>query len=397
MTSIPNNKNGREDEGQPNADRRRFIQGAAAAGALGAVTMMPALAEPQPPQQEVEDPKPPAGLGPHAQLDARFPMSYETSVTEGVRVLTTFFAAQSRRDLRGMARMLHFPLGTFEGSEAVVVESEDEFMTKTPASMNLSEHPERFTDHDSFLQPGCYDSFEGLEVFGSDPIRTNLSMTYARYNSSGNKLLVCQGIYCVTNNDGKWAIELMSTIFTPSIIFGPVYQDGVTASIRSRVNHDMSYDVSDKGIDATTPQLGRTLSIPGSSWSASPGGKAMDSYKVKGIKSRLQIRNTTPEDLAKMKPSANPMSDYNSYRALWNQIGIGPWGGIYGLHPYTRALHTTYDKVHMFNGIARFTAGGEEMDQNYDLQVFTYRQNRWGLAGLLASMSRHDRANDVRT
>ena len=37
------------------------------------------------------------------------------------------------------------------------------------------------------------------------------------------------------------------------------------------------------------------------------------------------------------------------------------------------------------------------MDQNYDLQVFTYRQNRWGLAGLLASMSRHDRANDVRS
>ena len=344
-----------QDGGQSNPDRRRFIQGAAAAGVLGAVTAMPTLA--QSPQLELADPRPPAGLGTHAQLDARFPMSYETSVTEGVKS-RTFFAAQSRRDLKGMARMLHFPLGTFEGSEAVVVESEDQFMTKTPPSMNLSEHPERFTDHDSFLQPGCYDSFEGLEVFGSDPIRTNLSMTYARYNSNGNKLLVCQGIYCVTNNDGKWGIELMSTIFTPAIVFGPVYQDGVTAAIRSRVNHDMSYDVSDKGIDATTPQLGRTLSIPGSSWSASPGGKAMDSYKVKGVKSRLQIRNTTPEDLAKMKPSANPMSRLQ-FPAARSGIRSGsvPWEGIYGLQPYTRALHTTYDKVHMFNGISRFTGG----------------------------------------
>jgi len=60
-----------------------------------------------------------ARLGPYALLDARFPMTYKTSVPEGVKVMTAYFAALSERDLKGMAETLHFPFASYEGTDPV--------------------------------------------------------------------------------------------------------------------------------------------------------------------------------------------------------------------------------------------------------------------------------------
>src|SRR5262245_17879117 len=106
--------------------RRAFIKSAAAAGLFGAIGRATAG---EPPQASAQDIEAPAGLGPHAMLDNRFPVSYEQSVPEGVRVVTQFFTALSKRDLRGMAQSLHFPFGTFEGTEPVVIETVDQFMS----------------------------------------------------------------------------------------------------------------------------------------------------------------------------------------------------------------------------------------------------------------------------
>ena len=74
-----------------------------------------------------------------------------------------------------MAEMLHFPFGTFERTEAVVVNNPDELMAHAPASMNMTEQPERFTDHDGYLKRGCYDVLDGIEIFNSNPIAVNLA------------------------------------------------------------------------------------------------------------------------------------------------------------------------------------------------------------------------------
>jgi hypothetical protein len=37
-------------------------------------------------------------------------------------------------------------------------------MAHAPASLNMTEKPERYSDHDVHLQPGAYDVLEGLEV-----------------------------------------------------------------------------------------------------------------------------------------------------------------------------------------------------------------------------------------
>src|SRR5208282_522488 len=117
---------------------------------------------------------------------------YKESVPAAVGVMTHYFAALGQRDLKGMAEMLHFPFGTFERTEAVVVRSPDELMAHAPASMNMTEHPERFTDHDGYLKPGCYDVLDGIEIFNSDPVAVNLSLNYNRYSPDGYKLLRCR-------------------------------------------------------------------------------------------------------------------------------------------------------------------------------------------------------------
>src|SRR5262249_42999698 len=265
----------------------------------------------EPPQQvtPVDTPRP-AKLGPHAMLDNRFPVSYEQSVPEGVRVLTQYFSALSRRDLRGMADLLHFPFGTFEGTEPVVIENADQFVKSTPASMNISTNPERYSSRDGYTKPGCYDVFAGMEVINCDSVHAGLAMSYNRYDDNGKKLLRCEGIYCVSNNDGKWAIQLMSTIFTPADMIHVTFPDTIEAAKRVRINHDLAYQVSDRSVDRGTPQLGKRLSSSGGSgtgaiWQAGPAGTIMDHYKIKGVKTRLSVTENTEESLNRQfTPSA---------------------------------------------------------------------------------------------
>lgn len=349
------------------------------------------------------DPPRPHGLGPNAMLDSRFPLAWETSVPEGVRVLTQYFAALARRDLRGMAETLHFPFGTFEGTEPIVVESLEQLMDSPPPSLNVrDEDPERFTAHDGYLKPGSYDVFMGMEVVNSDPVHVGLAMTYYRYGSDGKKLLRCQGIYSVTNNEGRWGIELMSTIFTPADMMSVRFPDTEEISSRLRIDHDLAYQVSDRSVDAHVFQLGRMVASSGGGnegamWRNGPHGDIMPHFRVEGVKSRLRITENTEESLReRFTPSDDPPSDYAEYRALFPMGGVGHWGWVYGVLPETRVLHATYDKAHMASGAIRFTAAGEECSLNADLAVVTYKKGRWGRAGTLTYTTPHDRSNDVR-
>ena len=394
-TIDPNDGNEQTDAG-----RRDFITGASA-GLLGAL----ALAAPATAQQttgsrstQAQDPQAPASLGPHAMVDNRFPLTYETSVPEGVRVLMQYFAVLSRRDLKGMADVLHFPFVSIEGTEPIVVESSEQLLAHAPASINMTDNPERYSDHDGYLKPGAYDVFDGLEVLNCDPVLAGFAMRYNRYGSDGKKLLRCEGVYSVTNNDGRWAIQMMSTIFTPAHMTGVAFTDTIEAAKRCRIDHDLAYQVSDRSVDAPTSQLGTTAAVAntgGQPWTLGPNGHAMEQFKVKGIKTRLRVTQVTPEGRARIQPSADPVSDYAGYRALFPKAGVGNWGWVYGVLPETRVLHATFDKAHMFSGAIRFNVAGEECSYNSDLSVITYRKGHWGRVGTLAYTTPHDRSNDV--
>jgi hypothetical protein len=394
MADISNEGKVAASENDANTDRRGFIKGAAAAGLLGALGSASALGQPAPQQGAVEDPQAPKGLAPLGMLDYRFPMSYETSVPAGVRVLTQYFAALSRRDLKGMAETLHFPFASFEGTEPVVVQTADELMAHAPASMNMTENPERYTDHDGYLKPGCYDAFDSLEVIDSDPISAAMSLVYYRYEKGGKKVLRCQGIYTVTNNDGKWGIQLISTIFTPADMMNVVYNDTIEAAKRLRIDHDLSFQVCDKTVDHSQ-QLGHSASVTnGTVQVFYQREKNMDPYRVKGVKSRLQVSENTPEKQAAAAHPTTP-ADYAYYRVLFPKLGVGNWGFVYGVLPETRIVHATVDKAHMISGAIRYTTAGEQCNYNRHLSVVTYRKGRWGITGSFSYIAPHDRANDM--
>ena len=379
--------------------RRTFLTGAAT-GLAGAVAMSSALGQQvsNGDASAAEDPQAPQGLGPRGMVDNRFPLTYQHSVPQGVRVLMQFFQALSERNLKGIADVMHFPFVSFEGTEPVVVETAEQLLAHAPASLNMSENPERYSDHDGYLKPGSYDVFDGLEVLNCDPVLAGMSLRYNRYGSDGKKLTRCEGVYSITNNDGRWAIQMLSTIFTPAHMTSVVFTDTIEAAKRCRIDHDLAYQVSDRSVDAPTSQLGHTAAVAntgGQPWTLGPAGKAMQQFKVKGIKTRLRVTDVTPESRARIQPSANPPADYANYRALFPQAGLGNWGWVYGVLPETRVLHASFDKAHMFSGAIRFTVAGEECSYNSDLSVITYKKGHWGRAGTLAYTTPHDRSNDV--
>jgi hypothetical protein len=380
-------------------DRRNFIKSAAAAGLLGAAEAVSALGQPaQAAQQgQTAEPnlKPPPGMSPHGIPDLRFPMCYKESVPAAVGVMTQYFAALGQRDLEGMAEMLHFPLGTFERTEAVVVHSPEELTAHAPASMNMTEHPERFTDHDGYLKPDCYDVLDGIEIFNCNPVAVNLSLNYNRYGPDGYKLLRCQGIYCVTNNDGKWAIQAMSTIFTPAHMAHVEYKDSIAAAKRLRQDHCLAYMNNDQqAVWGPIRQLSLNLAVDagGASWQVAPQGRyeALERLQVKGVKTRLSTISYSQEMLDRTQV------DFTAYRALWPHLGLGNWGwDLADAPPGGRVIHSTVDKVHAFQGASRYTTCGEYINDSVELDVITYKKGRWGIAGLFGYMTTHDRANNT--
>jgi len=361
-----------------------------------------------PSNSTAEDPKAPEGL--KGTPDLRHPLCYETPTIEGVKVLTKYFAALSRRDAKGMAENMHFPFGSYEGTNPVVVQTPEDLINKAPASMNLNPHPERFTDHDSYMKPGCYDQFDGIQVFSGDPVSVNMALSYNRYDKEGRKLLRCDGIYCATNNDGRWALQLASTIFTPADLVGVTYPDAELAAKRLRIDHDLQFVTRDASFNATTTALGATIGLGGGGTPVAsavnntpaglkhsqtyirmhrPGG-VMSLFRVKGVKSRLNVRTVTEEDL---KRDAEPI-DYEEYRDTFKGLGVGPWGWVFGVVPSEKIVHATADKVHFITGATRYTATGEVINSDAQVAIAVYRKGRWGLAGGLSYVMTLDRGND---
>jgi hypothetical protein len=397
--------------------RRDFIKGAAAAGFL---TVAPALSA-APQEIAAEDPPKPAGLGAMGLPDARFPMTYETSVPAAVGVLTQHFKALSQRDLKALSKTMQYPFASYEGTDPVIIASAEELIAKAPPSMNMSLNPERFTDHDGYIKAGSYDVLNGIEIFNSDNCRVNLSLTYDRYGKDGKRLLRCDGIYCVTNNDGKWGIQIMSTIFTPSDLVGTTYDDTIMACARLREDHCLAFQVNEPADFLRTRQFGEVAALGDISFSLlqnnAINGDPMATFKVKGLKNRLRTTKISQESVLGPGPApitanlnwpGNPPAlpnrrdggDFSrSAREMYARIGHGiKWGFVSGAPMGHRVVHHCMNKAHMYSGVTRFTPAGEEINTTMELDVVTYKQAHWGIAGIpltFAYITTHDRVNDL--
>ncbi len=328
----------------------------------------------------------PPGMHPQGQLDARFAVAFEETVPNSLALLGRYFNALARRDAAAMADLLHFPFASYEGAEPTVVESREQFLAGPPKSMNVSG---RGT---SAIQPGAYDMLDSIQIHVYNPVGAGLSMSYSRYGEGGRRILVCDGIYGITNNDGNWGIELISTIFTPDRAIHVEYEDATLAALRRGRDWMLGYTLRDQAVLNSTHQFGRRANIslgnPRANAGNARGGDPMAGYRIQGVKSRLRISETTPEGVAG--------NDANFAQfAEWAGGGVGQWDYTINL-PEARVLHATVDKAHTFGGYVRYTADSRPTSETHSLGIMTYKEGRWGSSGGIGVMMYHDYTNDLK-
>lgn len=389
------------------ASRRWFVKSAGALGALGMLgglsTSAPTFAAPLPQGQAQgttpEFPKP-DGLRTGAQLDSRFPVSFATSVSEGLRLVVEYFTALNRRDLQAVARTLHFPFAIYEDIEPLVIDNEADLLASPPPTLDFAHRGE------SRVAAGSYDLLEGVDVHLYCPVGGVFSLRFTRYTAEGHKLLDCDGIYSVTNNDGRWAIQLASTIFHERGYEDLAYPDAEETHRLGSQGYLAAFGYRDEKLlnDRSTgrgsfePELPIGTRRASVSFGYGPRDRSrnarenhpMDGWRTVGVKSRLRVSEVTAQD------STGTLSTN-----LEEFVDLA--GGTVGGYGYTRlrpdrplVLHATHDKAHVLNGYWRFTHDGVLISETRGVGIRIYKGGRWGDAGGLGQVTHHDRSNSTR-
>ena len=293
-----------------NIDRRRFVQTVGAGiGAIGTLAASGAdaaqgrAAQARP--SGADDFPKPEGLRTGAQLDSRFPVSFATPVSEGMRLMVEYFTALSQRNVAAIARTLHFPFAIYEDIEPIVIQSAAEFVATPPPSLNPRQAGRAASCR------GSYDLLEGINVHLYCPVGAAFSLSFTRYTPDGYKLLVCDGVYSVTNNDGRWAIQLASTIVREADFIGVTYPDAEAAATRAEQNYLAAFGYGNEAIlnDPKTsrgtyeppfPAGTRTASVnfgygPRERSRDARENHPMSGWKTTGVKSRLAVATRSEE------------------------------------------------------------------------------------------------------
>jgi hypothetical protein len=394
--AMPGEFEGKETE--VNSDRRNLMKVATAAGLLGAVGIAPGLAEAQEQRAEVQDPPKPAGLKPDAELDGRFPVMYETSVPETMKLATQYMAALSRRDLDGLSRLFHYPFVTYEGIDTVIVNSREELMSNPPPSLNTTGKGSHKIRH------GSYDILDKIELLVYTPVGAGVALSYSRFDANGKKLQGVHGIYGMTNNDGKWGIEFMSTIFRAADQLHLNY-DAEEFAMRSIHDTYRDHDLGRKyrGLNPNFTAVaddnpgkwgGVTIGSYSFSFVGRTGQSTMDAYKVKGVKSRLRVT----EGGANRAP--NPQAAANGDERFRSVSGGGV-GKFFETLEWqdSRVLAADMEKAHAVSGNNRFLEDGSLANKGVYMVVLLYRNGRWTASdnggAIFGRQMYQDRTNDL--
>jgi hypothetical protein len=412
-------------------ERRDFFRSALGLGVVAVATSFgPGASAEAASSDELPRPK---GLRTKAMLDCRFPVSYEVSVPTAMQVLVRYFTALANRDLAAIAATLHFPFAIYEGIHPLIYKTQAEFMASPPPSMNFSGRLQRslldrkLQGHGGLsILPGSFDMLDKLQLHTFNPVNVGLELVFSRYQANGEKLERCEGIYGVTNNDGRWAIQMMSTIFTPANPGNQLdvqYADAREQALRASRDWMLGWANSDpKLLSARRGAPGLQASIAGGT-NARPAGGAgyymaeqrndasggggpyssnfmnsaqldqpMSIYGSKGVKSRLRVSEGRRADGIE-----GPSADYSEKR--FEQFNKSAAGGM-GLYGYTlvlpdqRILHACVDKAHSYGGYIRYTPESIMISETRSLGIQTYENQEWRSAGGFGQSIYRDCTND---
>jgi hypothetical protein len=382
-------------------ERREFFKAAGAAGLVGAFSGIgsgSAFAQTRPAAKSDDFPKP-ANLKKGAQLDSRFPVSFQACVGNGFRLMVDYFTALSQRDLAAIAKTLHYPFAIYEEIDPIVVKDERDFLANPPPTMNGTGKGK------SRIAKGSYDLLESMNVHLYCPVGGVFSISFARYTADGNKLLDCDGIYSVTNNDGKWAIQLASTIFHERGFENDKYPDGEETHRIGSQGYLAQFGYRDeallndlsKGRGSFDPELPMGTKRASVSFGYGPRersrdareGHPMSGWRTVGIKSRLQVSEVNAQ--SRQREQNTNLKEF-----------IELAGGSVGEYDYTRlrpdrplVIHATHDKAHTLGGYWRFTSDGQLISETRGVGIRIYKGGHWGNVGNLGQVTHHDRSNSV--
>jgi hypothetical protein len=358
----------------------------------------------------------PAGLRPNAQLDGRFPVSYQTSVAQAMKYVVDYFAAFASRDVAAVAKTLHFPYATYEGIEPLVYRNEREFIENPPPSLNVTTGQyKNFMPgvYDMLVRPGTYDIMDNLQLRTYNPVNVGIELCYTRYNGRGETIGINQGIYGVTNNDGKWGIQLSSIIFTPSAYIGIKYNDAVESHLRRGRTGMMAWSVHDAEMlrrsnggterRRTERKSASIAAPPGTDhWiRAARAGTPMQPYNTKGRISRLSVSGEIqatrlPQDeLPHVQYNMKEANGEDGYFYELASGGVGKYAYTLTL-PDSQVLHAGPEKAHTLGGYIRYTADGQQITETRSLGIMVYDGVGaiWEGSGGFGQTMRRDCTND---
>jgi hypothetical protein len=371
-----------------------------------------------------EDHPKPKGLRPLAMVDARFPMYYQTSVKQGMSLLTDYFAAMASRDIKGVADTLHFPFATFDEIfgevDPIVYKTADDFVKNPPPSMKVG------TGDDATLKLDTYDILDNMQLLMYTPIHAGMELTYTRYRGDGQKLGTSQGIYGVTNNAGKWGIQLTSLLYTQEGWENVARNDVRTVQYNNERNTMWGYNIIPwPGVGSLQEMIDvrglggqvedgeevvqmRTANMrlpwTGEWLRSSRAGAPMSPYNYKGVKNRLLVaepgtkRRTGGINGGRtdgILGNSGLIGDEETPGYFFSIAGqgMGRWAYSLPLHD-SRVLHASMNKAHVIGGYVRFTADGHQSSELRSLGIMAYRRGRWGSVGGFGGMVRRDCTND---
>jgi len=380
--------------------RREFLQTVAAVGVLGPPLAAQGRGQGRggaPASAGTPEFARPANLKPGGQLDSRFPVSFAEPVTQGLRLVMEYFTALNQRDVAGIARTLHFPFALYEEIDPVVVQTAADFVAAPPPTLNATGKGK------SRLLKGSYDLLESVNVHLYGPVGSAISLSFTRYTPDGHRHLLCDGIYSVTNNDGRWAIQMASTIVHEVDFIGVEYPDAEQADIRGSQNYLSQFGYGNEAVlndprssrgsyEPPLPPGTKTASVnfgygPRERSRDARNNNPMIGWKTKGVKSRLVVTTRSEETLN---------------RAIETNLAefIDLAGGAVGDYAYTRdrpvrpvVIHATRDKAHTIGGYFRYTADGTLISETRGVGIRIYKNGHWGTAGSLGQVTHHDRSN----
>lgn len=321
-----------------------------------------------------------AKLKPKAVFDHRYPVMYEESVAMGVTVLTRYLAALQRHDLKAMADQMNFPHASVEEIDVVITESAENLLKNPPNSMDVN-----------VLPPGGFDLFMGIESHTSDPVRTGLTMSYSRHKADGTKLLACDGLYVVTNNDGHWGIQISSTIFTPTEFIGIQYQEAIDDVFKKGHDWMEGWSRSDAFLlNSGRGLLGMSVSlypnIIGVNSTDAPAGRTQDRvFRAEGVKNRLRVNDTT-----EIRPGTY---DFEDFRKNVASHGVGGYDFTLNRND-ARVVHQSRNKVHVAGGYTRFKKDGTPISTTWSLGIHVRRDLKWGSVGGTGNTIHYDATNN---